>query len=223
MKITISNGAGEKSKSVKLTVKGTKLKITTSLPNATVGQPYSTTLSATGSDPITWTANNLPEGLSLNGDTISGTPTGAAKSYKVKLVATNHVKSVKKSVTLKVIEASDTRLPVMSEADKESYTSPELRNVTKYNEYTVVAVLPEVSVDVSGMYDFDVILSNNASEGAELLYLSNSDEPSEDDEIVEFFDDTGAETSVVPESRNITVSVWLNEGVTYSPQIAVKK
>ena len=141
----------------------------------------------------------------------------------MKLVATNPVESVKKSVTLKVIEASDTRLPVMSEADKESYPSPELKNVTKSNGYTVVAVLPEISVDVSGMYDFDVILSDNAPEGAGLLYLANSDKPSSDDEIVEFFDDTGAETSVVPESRNITVSVWLNERVTYSPQIAVKK
>ncbi len=65
LKITASNGAGEKSKSVKLTVKGTKPKITTSLPNATVSQPYTATLSATGSEPITWTADNLPEGLSL--------------------------------------------------------------------------------------------------------------------------------------------------------------
>ena len=84
-----------------------------------------------------------------------------AKSYKVKLVATNPVKSVKKSVTLKVIETSDTRFPVMSEADKESYPSPELRDeltLTKSNVYTVVAVLPKISVDVSGMYDFDVIL-----------------------------------------------------------------
>lgn len=55
---------------------------TTSLPNATVDQPYSQTLSATGGiSPYTWSISsaNLPAGLSLNASTgiISGTPTAA--------------------------------------------------------------------------------------------------------------------------------------------------
>ena len=126
--ITASNGAVEKSKSVKLKVKGTKPKITTSLPNATVGQPYTAALTATGSEPITWTATNLPEGLSLNGDTISGTPTGAAKSYKVKLVAKNPVKSVKKTVTLKVNAASAQSAPVTSQGDESCIHSASIRH-----------------------------------------------------------------------------------------------
>lgn len=88
--------------------------------------------------------------------------------------------------------------------------------------YTVVAELGTISADEAGMYEFDVVLSDNAPEGAELVYIANSDNPSEDDEIVEFYDETGAETTVVPENRNITVSIWLNEGVIYSPVIAVK-
>ena len=229
--ITATNGAGEVSKSVKLTVKGTKPKITASLPNATVGQPYTATLSATGSQPITWTATNLPEGLSLNDETISGTPTGAAKSYKVKLVAKNPVKSVKKTVTLKVNAASAKSAPVTSQGDEDSHSFGEysempefelMPDLTLLNGYIIVAELGTISADETGMYEFDVVLNDDASEGAELLYLANADNPSEDDGIAEFYDDTGTETSVVPESRIITVSIWLNKGTTYSPVIAVK-
>jgi hypothetical protein len=56
--------------------------LTQTLPNASVGSPYSTTLrSAGGTGAITWSSPNLPaNGLSLNPSTgvISGTPTGAA-------------------------------------------------------------------------------------------------------------------------------------------------
>ena len=53
---------------------------TTSLPNGTVGQPYSETLTATGgTTPYTWSldSGSLPGGLTLNASTgvISGTPT----------------------------------------------------------------------------------------------------------------------------------------------------
>ena len=230
LKITASNGAGEKSKSVKLKVKGTKPKITTtSLPNATQGRSYNAKLTATGSQPLTWKAESLPEGLSLNGGTISGTPTGAAKSYRVKLTASNPVTSVKKTVTLKVIAASDTQLPAMSETGKDSYSFAEYSmlpyelTLANSDGYVVVAVLPEISVDVSGMYEFEVALSDDVPEGAELVYLANSYSPSDDDEIAEFFDAEGKPITAVPESRIFMVSVWLNEGVTYSPAIAVKK
>jgi hypothetical protein len=49
------------------------------LAPGTVGQPYATNLSASGGvRPWTWSIiGNLPPGLSLNGNTISGTPTTA--------------------------------------------------------------------------------------------------------------------------------------------------
>ena len=58
--------------------------LTTALPNAVVGSPYSTTLTNRGNVPGTWTIPSLPAGLSFstNGTTgaatISGTPTVSA-------------------------------------------------------------------------------------------------------------------------------------------------
>ena len=91
------------------------------------------------------------------------------------------------------------------------------------DSYIIAARLPEVSVDVSGMYDFEAELSENAQVGAKLYWLAYPDgEGSDDDEIAEFYDEAGAEIDAVPEGRRISVSVWLNEGVKYSPVIAVK-
>jgi Putative Ig domain. len=52
---------------------------TTTLPSGTCNAPYSQTLSATGTAPITWSIESgaLPDGLSISGDTITGTPTTA--------------------------------------------------------------------------------------------------------------------------------------------------
>ena len=63
---------------------------TTSLPKGVVGTAYSRNLEATGSTPITWTISSgaLPNGLSLTGNTISGTPTTAG-SYTFTVKAAN--------------------------------------------------------------------------------------------------------------------------------------
>ena len=52
---------------------------TATLPDGTVNTAYSQTLAATGDTPITWSidSGDLPDGLSLSGSTISGTPTAA--------------------------------------------------------------------------------------------------------------------------------------------------
>ena len=73
------------------------------------------------------------------------------------------------------------------------------------------------------MYEFDVALSDDVPEGAELVYLANSDSPSDDDEIAEFYDAEGEPITAVPESRLITISVWLNPHTVYKPIIAIKK
>ena len=90
--------------------------------------------------------------------------------------------------------------------------------------YTIAAVLPELSADVSGMYDIDAELFENVPTGAKLYWFAypESGKGSDDDDIAEFYDMDGAEIEAVPEDRNIIVSVWLTEGVKYTPVIAVK-
>lgn len=87
-------------------VKYTPTIITTSLSNGIVGQPYSVTLSATGTDSITWSLANgskLPNGLTLNEDTgeISGTPIAEGRSTFT-ITATNNYGSDDKELTLTI-------------------------------------------------------------------------------------------------------------------------
>ena len=79
-------------------------KITTdSLPDGTVNQLYTATLQATGNG-ITWSLDSgstLPNGLKLEKDTISGTPT-AADTYTFTVTATNDSGSDSKEFTLTI-------------------------------------------------------------------------------------------------------------------------
>ena len=89
--------------------------------------------------------------------------------------------------------------------------------------YIIVAVLPEMTVTESGQYDLDVELDENAAEGAELKWFAfPKAAPSEDDEIVDFYDEAGTPVEGVPASHKIIASPWLNAEVTYAPVIAVK-
>ncbi|MBQ7594850.1 MAG: putative Ig domain-containing protein, partial [Synergistaceae bacterium] len=88
--------------------------------------------------------------------------------------------------------------------------------------YIVAEILPELTVNESGIYDIDFELDESVPVGAKLFWFANSSQPSSDDEFAEFYDDTGAEIEEVPENHIITVAVWLNKGVNYSPVIAVK-
>ncbi|MBQ9390007.1 MAG: hypothetical protein IJU07_07540, partial [Synergistaceae bacterium] len=118
-------------------------------------------------------------------------------------------------------EESDTP----EEPEEEATESPqddEEDTAHSEGEYVIVAELGEISRDVEGLYDFSVVLSDDAVAGAELVYIANSSEPSGDDEIAEFFDETGKETSEVPESRHITISIWLRKNVIYNPAVAVR-
>ena len=83
-------------------------KITTdSLPDGTVNQLYTATLQATGNG-ITWSLDSgstLPNGLTLENGTISGTPT-AADTYTFTVTATNDSGSDSKEYTLNIKSAT---------------------------------------------------------------------------------------------------------------------
>ena len=85
----------------------TKPTITTvALPDGKVGDAYNQTLAATGTNPITWgvEAGTLPDGLTLVGDTIKGTPSKAG-DFKFTVKATNGGGSDTKELTIKIADA----------------------------------------------------------------------------------------------------------------------
>ena len=80
---------------------------TTTLQGGKVGEAYSQTLAATGTAPITWSidSGSLPAGLSLYGDTISGTPTTAG-TFTFTVKATNSAGNATKDLTIVIQAAS---------------------------------------------------------------------------------------------------------------------
>lgn len=88
---------------------------TTTLPGGKVGEAYSRTLAARGSVPITWSleSGSLPAGLTLSGNTISGTPT-AAGTFTFTVKASNAAGS--DSRELSIVIAS---VPVDPDPDKQ--------------------------------------------------------------------------------------------------------
>ena len=92
--VQATNSAGNDTHALSITITAPPTITTSILPNGTVGMPYSQTLTASGTAPITWSldAGALPDGLSLAADTgvISGTPP-TADTYNFIVRATNSV------------------------------------------------------------------------------------------------------------------------------------
>lgn len=103
-KVTVNGGTLNGEDKITGTVKYTPSITTESLPEGKVSEEYSTSLSANGSEPITWnvTDGNLPTGLNLstNGK-ITGIPT-APGDYVFTVTASNDVGSVSKELTITV-------------------------------------------------------------------------------------------------------------------------
>jgi hypothetical protein len=78
--------------------------VTTTLPKATKGKKYSETLTSKyGVGKLTWTATGLPAGLKLStAGVLSGTDTGAAKTYTVTVTVTDSSTPTKQKATAKL-------------------------------------------------------------------------------------------------------------------------
>ncbi|MBQ7154689.1 MAG: putative Ig domain-containing protein [Synergistaceae bacterium] len=229
VRVHAQNAGGDANTSYKLEINALKPTITTkSLPDGNQWQDYSATLSATGTGEITWKCDRstMPAGLELDAETgkISGTPLSSG-TYRVKVTATNEVKSVSKTLKLK-IEAS----PVAAvaggffETGNNSALIEPVSGLSLPEGYEIVFELGEIKVDESGMYDMRIELEGNAKPGRKLFWLARAQDrdPSEDDAIAEFFDAGGEEINEVPRNRKIIASAWLEGGVTYKPVIAAK-
>lgn len=103
-KVTVNGGTLNGEDKITGTVKYTPSITTASLPEGKVNEEYAASLSANGSEPITWnvTDGNLPTGLNLstNGK-ITGIPT-APGDYVFTVTASNDVGSVSKELTITV-------------------------------------------------------------------------------------------------------------------------
>ncbi|MBR0034508.1 MAG: putative Ig domain-containing protein, partial [Synergistaceae bacterium] len=237
--VTAANSAKTAKKNMKLVVLAApELSGSGTLTSGTQGKSYKHTFSATGSKTITFSiaGGSLPGGLSLNAKgKLSGKPKSAG-TYTFTVKAANSAGEDSKDFTLTITASTSnksagtytengTAVDVKSYVDAESYNSGSYVDVERYSgeKYIVVAELPEVSADISGMYDFSVELDENAQAGEKLYWLANSEAPSADDDIAEFFDEDGLEIDSVPENRKVNISVWLNAGTTYKPVIAVKR
>ena len=74
--------------------------ITSSLTSlAMIGTPFSLQLTASGTQPVTFGASQLPAGLTLSGDTITGTPT-AGGTFMIHITATNSAGTDSKTLIL---------------------------------------------------------------------------------------------------------------------------
>ncbi|MDD5274761.1 MAG: putative Ig domain-containing protein [Methylovulum sp.] len=101
--VTVIDAVGATAvKTLSLVVNDQAISFAPVLPAAIVGTAYSTSVTATGYGPFSYTASGLPLGLSLAGNAISGTPTTAGSSV-LTLTATDAAGAVSSAVATLVV------------------------------------------------------------------------------------------------------------------------
>ena len=103
--VQASNSGGNATKALSITINGiTPVITTTSLPNGTIDVAYNQALTATGTQPITWSviSGNLPTNLTLSTTgTISGTPT-AVGTFSFTVQASNSAGNTTKALSIMI-------------------------------------------------------------------------------------------------------------------------
>ena len=217
-----------------------------SLGSVTEGSKYVYIFTTTGTTPIRFSVVNgsLPSGLNLSSSTgkISGKPK-VSGTFNFTIQAKNDAGIDSKDCTLVVIANSSTNTnsstPEMIYYQSDTLTDNYSKTFDVYEqeykqEYEtssgiiidenciIAAVLDEITVDESGLYEFTVDIDEDIEAGMKLIYFAGSEKYSSDDEIAEFYDIDGEEIENVPENHKIILSMWLNEGIKYNPVIYVK-
>lgn len=250
-------------KAYSLTVREVPSISTSSLPDGKAGTPYdSVSLNAEGSSPITWklSGGTMPAGLVLSSNGyINGTPSEAG-TFAFALDAVNKAGNDSKVFTVRIApsdpedpESPDKPVPESPDKpvpepldlpivkpvikqgearDVSSLTVGELSQVTA-NGSMIGAILPEVSVNVSGLYTFESVdafanvkISPDVPQGYALVwnaFTRDSNVASMNDaadDFAVFYDADGREITTVPANHTVNVSAWLDEGKTYAPVIS---
>lgn len=126
------------------------------------GFPFSYTIEATGSQPMTFDAENLPAGISISGNTISGIPSEPGV-YNVTLSATNAAGTDTKTLVITIAEgnANDTDGDGIAD-DIDAYPNDPERAFNSFypNEVDFVSVAFEDLWPAYGDYDFNDFVIN---------------------------------------------------------------
>ena len=126
---------------------------------------------------------------------------------------------------------NDSELESQNESTPQEFTENKLildgaaLSLVSNDNFMIAAILPEVKIDESGIYEFTVSLDKSVPENAKLIWYSFPDgkiSDSEDDNTAIFFNESGEEIYNVPEDFCVIVSAWLEAGITYKPVIAVE-
>lgn len=139
---------------------------TATLPDGTVGTACSRTLTATGTEPITWSvvSGSLPTGLTLTGSAISGTPTtSGAFSFTVR--ATNAAGSQDKALSLSIAAATSGGDGGLPAGDSGSADTAYSATVTGAGASDTVRVIVDASADRASV-DLDAQQAAAFSDGA---------------------------------------------------------
>ena len=237
-------------KKVSLTITGTKLAFATpSAKSVSLQQDISSEIDmdfeVRGSRNIKFSMNNV-NGLTLTqtGDytaKLSGTAPAKATKTTITITATNSEGKVTKRVILKTVKSTQATksTPVITETmTQQKFVTQQTpatseqpvrlggTNTTlNLEEFTTIATLPAISVDVGDMYEFSVDIDEKFTPGEKLYWFANPKEKdvTDDDQIAEFYDIDGKEITTIPENHAIRVSAWLNPGGYYEPVIAISE
>ncbi|CAM4511327.1 uncharacterized protein YjdB/arabinogalactan endo-1,4-beta-galactosidase [Paenibacillus endophyticus] len=130
------------------------------LIGGTVGTDYSQTLAATGNTPITWSIDNgnLPDGLSLSGNTISGKPT-VLGTFNFTVKATNTAGNVTQALSIVISSTATLESATIGPVTRDFYLDNPTDIVTSitWNDATIVTGVVIGTDDLESPNDFTVV------------------------------------------------------------------